>query len=668
MTRKTIAHYLTDLRTDLKDSGTLWSDAELTRCVERAVADLSRMVPRERSKEITVDAGVTGESVTTPTAEDTDYFVTTWDISAKADGDVATLAASRPDVPRPVQITITDADASITQLVIIVKGYDDDGKYIEEFFYLEGGLNQTGQRYFALVTEVELDEITGEGAGDELIVGTGDEDGVFVKLANKPIKLGTVAISGQTLDTDFEADYSNGRIALKSGGSMSAGTAYTVAYTKSRIEIDLAALIDDLIRVDRVEYPSGNVPQQFSNLVVWGNVLTLTGSHVTQAEVSDAEHLVIKYYAPHSPPEAQAPGSYPSFLDTTVQQAASAYALFVKALEWEHQSVTDFASARTAMGNLSGAHSLAIAAIAKIVTYLTANSNDDAKAILEDITDDVAGLRTAILAAQDAANALADTVDFSDVETYLTKAVTDLENANTDATSAGSALVAVDLSAAITALDAANAALDNIVSTSIGDAANLLDTGEGFIDRVNDGERVPENYSEHARAHVQLTGARVQIALGYAQEAAQRISGMLVYVNEANGYSRAAEAFVAGAAQYVAAAVQSIARERAKVEQATVYLGEAESRLANLRTYIEQAAGWGQVARGFAEEAGLHMGDMDRYLQEANLYQQSATGNQLLAERFREEAIERRNEAWAIWRSPHQISPTYALGQRGQPL
>jgi len=43
---KTIQHYITDLRLDLKDSGALWSDPELTRCVEKAVADYSRLVPR----------------------------------------------------------------------------------------------------------------------------------------------------------------------------------------------------------------------------------------------------------------------------------------------------------------------------------------------------------------------------------------------------------------------------------------------------------------------------------------------------------------------------------------------------------------------------------------------------------------------------------------------
>ena len=80
MTQKTIAHYRADLRLDLKDSGALWSDAELDRCVEKAVADYSRFVPRQMSQEITIDAEVTSESFTTPAVEDTDYFVSTMSI------------------------------------------------------------------------------------------------------------------------------------------------------------------------------------------------------------------------------------------------------------------------------------------------------------------------------------------------------------------------------------------------------------------------------------------------------------------------------------------------------------------------------------------------------------------------------------------------------------
>ena len=645
MTRKTIAHSLADLRIDLKDSGVLWSDPELTRCLERAVADYSRMVPREMSREITVDAVVTSEGFTTPTAEDTDYFVTTWDISAVSDGDTATLAARRPDVPRPVQVTVTDADTSITQLVIIVKGYDDDDKYIEEFFYLEGGLIQTGQLYFALVTEVEVDEIAGAGAGDEIIVGTGSENGVFVKLANKPIKFGSVSFTGHDKDTDFEMDYYGGRIAMKSGGDLSANTAYTIAeYTKSRIDIDLSTLIDDLIRVDRVEYPVGNVPQQFSKAEVWGTILTLTGSHVTQGEVSDAEHLVIKYYAPHSAPNDQSSGSYPSYLETTIQQAASAYALFIKALEWEHQAVTDFASARTAMGNLTAAHTLVTAALAKVIKYLENNTNDDAAAILKDVTDDAAALKTAIDAAQDAAGtALAKVITYLETNADPNNAQDILEDIDTDK---------ADLrTAAKTASDAANAYLDEVDTTDLGRATEgaeaLLDEGRPLINKVNDGDRVPENFSEFTRARAAIANVRAQAALAFIQETGVRLSNLRSYIEQAGAWGRIATGFA---------------------EEAVGRIAESNSRIAMLRTYMEQSAGWALIARGFTEEAAGHLGNMDRYLQEANLYQQSATGNLLLAERFREEAIERRNEAWAIWRSPHQISPTYALGQRGQPL
>ncbi|KKL59854.1 hypothetical protein LCGC14_2211140, partial [marine sediment metagenome] len=234
---KTIEHYRTDIRTDLKDTAALWSDAELDRCIERAVSDLSRFRPLEKTIEVTIDAEVTGESFTTPVASDPDLYVDDDDISGIDDGDLPTLTGVfRPDVPRPVLVTVTDADASIKELVIIVKGYDVSNRYIEEFFYLEGGLVQTGSKYFAMVTEVEIDEITGEGAGDKLDVGTGAANGVFVQLANPSLKFQTEAITNFALDTDYVMNYARGRIAMKSGGGLSAGTAYTIKYTKSRID------------------------------------------------------------------------------------------------------------------------------------------------------------------------------------------------------------------------------------------------------------------------------------------------------------------------------------------------------------------------------------------------------------------------------------------------
>ena len=535
---KTIAHHLADLRLDLKDSGAIWSDAELTRCLEKAVADYGRFHPREMQVEVTVDAEVDSESVTTPAVEDTDYFVDAMDISASVDGAACTIATghTRPDVPRPVQVTVTDANFSITQLVIIVKGYDSYNKYVEEFFYLEGGLVQTGQLYFALVTAVEIDEIAGNGAADVLDVGTGDEDAVYVELDYKPIKFQSEAISGLELDTDYEMDYGGGRIKMKSGGSMAASTAYSIDYVRSRIDLDLSTVIDDLIKIERVEYPVGNVPQLHSDFEVWGNILTVTGGYGSQAEMSDAEHAIIKYLAPHSAPNAQSPGSYPSYLDTTIQLAACAYALLIEALQYELAASVSITAISSALTNA--------------IKYMNNNTGNDAAAVILRITTDIAGLRSAALTALDAANTYLDEVD------------------TTDLTGSGN--------------DSAEA---------------TLKAGEDLINAIADGANVAENYSEYSRAWANIAAGRTNAAIGYLQEAATRLD--------------------------------------------------------NLRTYVEEASGYTAVFQGFLAEAQLRNEEVNQ--------------NLALAAAYREEAIERRNEAWAIWASPSQIGTNYVLGQRSQP-
>ncbi|GAH42639.1 unnamed protein product, partial [marine sediment metagenome] len=51
-----LAEFYAELKFDLKDYGTtLWSSEELTRCIERAVADLSRFLPDEAVHEVTLD-------------------------------------------------------------------------------------------------------------------------------------------------------------------------------------------------------------------------------------------------------------------------------------------------------------------------------------------------------------------------------------------------------------------------------------------------------------------------------------------------------------------------------------------------------------------------------------------------------------------------------------
>ncbi len=580
MGSKVLTDYLADMRLDLKDSGTLWSDAELTRCIERAVSDLSRFLPRERDCEMTIDLSIS-ESFTTPAATDTDYFVDNKDISASVAGNTCTLAHSAPDLPRPIIVTVTDANASITVITLIVKGRDADGSYQEEYFYISGGLVQTGKKYFSLISEVEIDEITGNGAGDALDVGTGDNVGVWVELANHPIKFQSESISGYVLDTDYEMDYTGGKIRKKTDGSMAAAaTAYTITYTKSETSFTLDS-IPDIVRLERIEYPAGGVPQTFAKYTVWNNVVTILGSEQeSQSAYSDAQHLVIQYLTKHMPPTTAVPGTYPDFLDWTVELAADAYALFMKAIQYEHAAITDLTEMKTTLGYLgigTGSPSLVYKAIedalAKVATYLESNgTTDNAKDVLANITDDATRLRDYILTPATTAPTAGDL--FKSFEALGKVAVVDLDAA------------------------------------TVGSGAWLLE-GELLINAVNTGAQVPENYANFARAKIDTGLARVQTA--------------------------------------------------------AVYVQEANTILSMLRSYIEEAGGWQRMGEDFVAEAQGRVAEAQSILAEAAQYQQSVQSNLVIAEQFRTEAIERRNEAWAIWSDPKQFAPMYSLGQGNQP-
>lgn len=733
---KTIAHYRSDLRLDLKDGSTLWSDAELDRSIEKAVADLSRFIPLQKQVEFTVDAEVSSESFTTPAAGDTTYYENALDISGVSDGQKITLDKTRPDIPRPVILTVVDADESITQLHFIVKGYDVAGVYIEESFWLKDGLVQTGKVYFASIAEGEIDEIAGNGAADTLSLGTSSNIGVQVQLSTVGIKFQSETISSKTRDTDYEMDYSNGRITMKSGGSLGDATAYNIKYTKSRIVVDISSIKEDLIRIERIEYPVGQIYQNFSNREIWGDTITITGDANTQVEMSDQEHVLVKYLAQHSPPGDQSAGSYPEFLDVTVQLVAGAYALFIKAVQYEHQSVTDLASLRTELDLTTGVHTLtataldkvttyvsdadtaldaaivqfaaaatalgkinsdetrtyltdadtalgaavtqlaasatalakinnddgktyltdadgaldsAATAIAKVITYLETNTDENSKTHLTKITTDIAGLRTAILTAQDAANAELDAGDFRAVATHLSEADSALDkvttyledNTNEDSKSHLTKITTdiADLRTAIaTALTAANTYLDEVDTTDLGQAnvgaEAYLETGDDLINQLNDGgETVANKYAEYSKTRALHGQTRTQSAIGYVQEATTRINNLLSYIQQADGWGGIATGFINEAVQRIGMAAQIVNRENVVAIQAAGYVSEAASRLGNLQTYVEQADAWGRIANGFVAEAGERISEAvarlsiaDRYIQEASGRNSSASG------------------------------------------
>jgi len=597
---KTRLQMRSDLRLDLKDSGALWSDNELNRSIERAVADFNRFLPDEKTYELSLQFDVDDESVTFPAAEDDDLIVDDADISGTDDGDTLTIAA-QPDVPRPLVLTITDASGNITNLSLIVKGSDRNGKALEEVFHYYKGLTSvTGKEYFKTVNEVKVDQIDGNTSGEKLNLGTGAYTDTWVYLANAPIKdgseSGTDADSNSLVrNTDYYIDYISGALKAIDSANIAAGESCTFSYKKMQIGIDLSSL-PRLIRVQRVEYPVGLVPQNFVTGDTFGKHFFITGMGEAeeQQRMAEAEHIRVYYDAQHVSPNDFAPGTIPDFLENTVATLAGAYALYIYALKSEHQATTDLASAITSLSSANDAHTALGTALDNLKKYLDNNSDADAAGILADITTDAAGLRTAMVAAADALN------------TYLDSVASDLTNA--------------DDARANYMGDTAN----YVDGDSAPDIKKYLDDGDAHLNTVavgGEGQDVPRAYREYAQT--------TRDALVAAHEADRQF-----YYQNATSRTNAA----------------------------MVYAQEAAQRLSNLRSYIEQAAGYTGIANTFASEAGHRATDIVTYLQQASQYAASAATDISLADRFRAEADERRNEVYSIWRDRKQYIGDFTAG------
>ena len=353
----------------------------------------------------------------------------------------------------------------------------------------------------------------------------------------------------------------------------------TSTIIEDKVMIDLDDYIDEddgmegFIRVHRVEYPTGQVPQKFVNFDVFGHMLTITGLEESgsQEALAASNEIRIYYLAPHIAADDDEPGTCPPFLENTLLLAAGAYALFQRGLDMLHQADADFVLARTALTNAG-------TALAKVATYLEDNSDEDSEHWLTKITTDIAGLRTAFLTAVDALNAHLD-------------------------------LVAGDLTAADNIRAEYLTTTNYLDGGSEPDVKQYLTTGDALLNTIADGAE----------------GQGVPLA--YARYAEVTRSALISPFEE----DRKLLAHNA----------------TARTNAAMIYAQEAAQRLSNLRSYIEQADAWGMIAQRFINEAEQRLADSIQYVNTAN-------NNIVLADKLKEHAVTRRDEAWAIWRDRKQ--------------
>jgi len=619
---KTALQIRADLRIDLKDSGALWSDAELNRCIERSVADFNRYLPDEKVYEDSLQFAVTGEPVKFPSAANAAAVVNAQSIDVPA-GSLLTISG-QPDVPRTLIITIVDADDSTYGATFIIRGTDKDEQYQEEIFHYTRGDSKTipGKKEFKNVYEVELNQDYGSHALDTASVGYGLYTDAWIYLANSPIKKGSESATDAdsaaiVRNTDFYIDYANGRVKAIASAKIAAEETCTFAYKKSQIGIDLSDL-HGLIRVQRVEYPVGQVPQNFVQFDTFGKYVVVTGSGESeeQMQMVEDEQYRLYYDAKHHQPGEMSPGTIPEFLESTVETMTGAYALYIYALKMEHQAVTDMASARLALiaaasDEEDGAHKTFTTALTNLAKYLDTNTveeaDEDAAGILALITTDIAELRTAI------ETALSGTVGVEGMNPYLDQVG--------KATSGDIALA--------DAVKALYMGTPNYVNGGTApDIKAYLDTGDALLNEVakgGEGQDVPRAYREYAQA------VKDSLVAAFENDRAMYLQNATARTNAAMGYAN-----------------------------------EVAQRLSNLRSYIEQSASYIAISNAFGVEAEHRAADIVAYLQEGAQYFGAAANDTALAERFRAEADERRNEVYSIWRDRRQYIGDFTAGSMRQ--
>jgi len=557
-----------DLAIDLKITiDTEISVAELNRSIERAYSDMSRFLPDEKIYEDSHQFAVADEELTFPKDTSLDAVVKDEDLNAAAAGSTAPLDG-QPDVPRPLTATITDPNLSINGMVITINGTDKDDQGLQETYTYIRGDSKTivGKKYFKNVLQIDFVQLSGGGPGDLLDIGYGAYTDVWVYLAHSPIKWQSESATNNNdsdaavvRNTDFYIDYANGRVKAiydATSPGIDAEDTCTFAYKKSQIGIDISNL-PDLIRVQRVEYPIGQIPQCFVQGDTFGKyyVVTGMGESEEQRQMAEDQQYRIYYDAKHQVAGEYSPGTEPSFLTDTVLMAAAAYALYIYALKQEHQAATDIASARTALGNATGTHSALGLLLTDMKKYLDDNEGEDAAGMMSDITGDAENLRTAIIEAANQVNTYLDSV-----ATELTDA-SDVRKKYINTTD----YVAGDTEPDILAYLKAGDALLNTVAAG-GEGTEVMESYRRYAETVK--SALVGAYENDRAMYVQSATARTNAAMVFAQEVAQRISYLRTFIERAASHVAVVNTFGIAAGHRLSQVVSYL-------QQASQYIGAA---------------------------------------------------------------------------------------------
>ena len=653
---KTLATHLSDVRTDLKDPATLWSDAELTRALTRAYADLSRFLPRELYYEQRLSFTVTAEAVTTAAAHGTYKALANKPI--RYESDVVTNAAGTVTYTRNTDYVVDYMNGQITTVsggsMVVLTAYKIS--YTKSKIAVDM-TSLTPMRIGAVeypAHSIPKMTVSAELYGDVLTVMCGEDTQEEMSL-NKhilvqyyvPHTVPATAVGTCPAFLDETVNLATAAYALFTKATQHEHQAVT----------DLASARTALGNIAAIHTLADATLDK--NTTYYADVDTALDAVKTNADLAKTalDAVVVNTnYAALSIGAIASAGLYGE-IDTELAAAK-----------------TDIAAADTALGQLpaitTGVYAMLEAALGKVTTWLTGSPS--AGTLLAQIATDKAYLRDGANTAVGAgvtANGLVTTADFANAIGVWTDEVKHILNGDSGSTPS------MELH---------------------------LELGDDLINTVNIGSDVAQTYAQYATTvvnmqrawaqkradFIQQAGMRLNQVQAYSQEASVRMDMLRSYIEQARAYGVISDGFIAEANQRIgegnlmlgeanqrtASANAYISEAGMKLYQIDRYLGEADryiaiaqqrnieadGRIATCNAYIGEASQRLAIMAAFSTESMYRISEIDRYIEEATRYTDSANASMLLADKFRADGIEKRNEAWSIWSDKKSLTGNLA--------
>ena len=380
--------------------------------------------------------------------------------------------------------------------------------------------------------------------------------------AYKPVKYdsetftnaaGTTMVRG----TNYTLNYLTGVI-TEIGSLLPDAADYAITYKQDAYRLDVSSLITNPIRITKIEYPVGDTPPTFiSGYDLIEDYIIFHSENTLQED----KHIRIHYDSQWTAAATTTDGEYPSHLDEVIIIGSAGYVNNFKAEKYVQLSITELglvnaaadsmatplSDINTALDKIATEVGYADTALDKVTTHLETGVDDSALGVLAKITDDIAGMRTAILTAQDAANTFLDEVDTTDFG------------------------------------DATHSA-EKMLKTPVDST---------LINALTTGDKVTQKYTQLAGTWVAIAQARTAAGLAFVEEANSRLMNIRSHVEEALAWVRMGDSFTAEGAQRLIAA--------------QAYAAEASQRVAEVAAWAEQADRYALTSRGYLDIAGRYL-------------------------------------------------------------